>query len=154
MHFSFMQKFGGAVLVTLWLLWGSHMIAEAMIPEFKPPKDEGGAVTVARTAPTEAEEPEEPQDIGVLLASASADDGKTVFNKCKACHTIEQGGANKVGPNLWNVVGADKAHHADFAYSDALQGMDGTWTYEDLNHFLTSPKDFAPGTKMTFAGLR
>ncbi len=157
MHFSFLQKFGGAVLVTLWLVWGSHMIAGMVIPEYEPPKDTASASAPASDAaaqPTAEEEPAEPQEIGPLLASASADDGASIFNKCKACHTIEQGGPNKVGPNLANVVGAAKAHLDDFAYSDALQGLDGEWTYEDLNAFLTNPRDFAPGTKMTFAGLR
>jgi len=77
-----------------------------------------------------------------------------VFKKCKACHTADQGGPNRVGPNLWNVVGGPKAHAEDFSYSDAITGLGGEWTYADLDAYLTKPKDFAPGTKMTFAGLK
>ena len=77
-----------------------------------------------------------------------------MFGKCKACHNAEKGGANQVGPNLWNVVGAPIAHHEGFPYSAALAGKSGEkWTYDELNIYLTSPKAFAPGTKMTFAGL-
>ena len=92
-------------------------------------------------------------DLGTLLASATPDNGEKVFGKCKACHTIEQGG-KKVGPNLYNVVGGPKAHIEGFAYSPTLAGIHSqTWTYEDLYTFLASPKEYIAGTKMTFAGL-
>ncbi len=93
-------------------------------------------------------------DIKTLLASADAGAGEKIFGKCKACHNADKGGANQVGPNLWNVVGAPIAHHEGFSYSPALAGKSGgKWTYEELDTYLTSPKSFAPGTKMTFAGL-
>ncbi|MDA0675952.1 MAG: cytochrome c family protein, partial [Proteobacteria bacterium] len=89
------------------------------------------------------------------LASASADTGAKVFTRCAACHTATQGGANKVGPNLWDVVGGDIGGHIPgFNYSPALTRKDGEWTYENLDQFLASPKDFAPGTRMTFAGIK
>lgn len=152
MKFSFLQKFGGAALICMWTVWGSHMIGETMIPRFEPPK----AVAATPRAATRraAPEPAVLEDIGPLLASASLDDGESVYKKCKACHTLENGGANRVGPNLWNIVGHEKAAKDGFAYSDAFAGMDGTWTYENLNAFLARPKDYAPGTKMSFAGLR
>ena len=93
-------------------------------------------------------------DIKTLLASADAGAGEKIFGKCKACHNADKGGANQVGPNLWNVVGAPIAHHEGFSYSPALAGKSGgKWTYEELDTYLTSPKSFAPGTKMTFPGL-
>ncbi len=88
-----------------------------------------------------------------LLQQASADDGKKVAKKCVSCHTFDPGQPAKVGPNLANTVGHDKGSKPGFAYSAALQGLPGNWTYEDLNTFLTKPSAFAPGTKMTFAGL-
>ena len=89
-----------------------------------------------------------------MLAAADPAAGEKVFNKCKACHNAEKGGANQVGPNLWNVVNSSIAHHDGFPYSTALAARSGEkWTYDELNVYLTSPKAFAPGTKMTFAGL-
>ncbi|MBN43778.1 MAG: cytochrome c family protein [Alphaproteobacteria bacterium] len=89
-----------------------------------------------------------------LLAAADATAGEKAFKRCATCHTFQKGGANKVGPNLFNVVGGSKAAIPDFAYSNALTAMGGTWSYENLNAFLTKPKDFLAGTKMTFAGVK
>ncbi|WP_404381950.1 c-type cytochrome [Caenispirillum salinarum] len=89
-----------------------------------------------------------------MVAAADPVAGQKVFNQCRACHTYEIGGPNRVGPNLGNIVGADIAAHEGFRYSDALSAIDGQWTYENLNAWLESPKDFAPGNKMTFAGLK
>jgi len=89
-----------------------------------------------------------------LLASADLAKGEASFAKCKSCHTIESGGANGIGPNLHGVVGEGVGTGAGgFAFSDALKGVGGEWTFDKLNEWLTSPKAFAPGTKMTFAGL-
>ena len=89
-----------------------------------------------------------------LLASADAGDGKKIFKKCKACHTADKGGAHKVGPNLWNVVGRAKAGAAGYKFSGVLAGLGGAWTFADLDAFLAKPKAFAPGTKMTFNGVK
>ncbi|MEE3155775.1 MAG: cytochrome c family protein, partial [Pseudomonadota bacterium] len=89
-----------------------------------------------------------------LLASADLAKGEASFAKCKSCHTIESGGANGIGPNLHGVVGEGVGTGAGgFAFSDALKSVGGEWTFDKLNEWLTSPKAFAPGTKMTFAGL-
>ena len=88
------------------------------------------------------------------LASASADDGAKVFRKCSSCHGVEEGGANKVGPNLWGIVDAPKGAKDGYAYSGALAAVGGTWTYENLDAFLKNPREYAPGNKMTFNGLR
>lgn len=155
MHFSFLQKLGAAVLVTAWLIWGSNLIGDTLVPEFKPPRETGASVAAIPSGTAAKEEaPAEIEDIGPMLASVTAEDGEKAFRKCTTCHTIEKGGANKVGPNLWNVVGAKHAHLDDFGYSDALKGTGGTWTYEDLNKFLAKPKEYVPGTKMTFAGFK
>jgi cytochrome c len=92
--------------------------------------------------------------IADLLAKADAAHGAEVFKKCAACHTINQGGANGIGPNLYATVGEAKGEgKAGFAFSDALKGKGGTWDFESLNAWLASPRKFVPGTKMTFAGL-
>jgi cytochrome c len=91
--------------------------------------------------------------VGALLAQADADTGATASRKCMACHSFEEGGPAKIGPSLWNVVGRDIAAVDDFAYSDALAEKEGAWDYEALDAFLAKPREWAPGTKMAFAGL-
>jgi cytochrome c len=91
--------------------------------------------------------------LNTLLASADAAKGEKVFAKCMACHTINAGGAAGIGPNLHGVVGKGLGSAAGFAYSDALKKVGGAWSFEQLDKWLTSPRDFAPGTKMSFAGL-
>jgi cytochrome c len=91
--------------------------------------------------------------LGNMMASADMSKGEAVFKKCTACHTIAQGGANGIGPNLWGTVGKPLASHAGFGYSEALKSKGGTWTFEALNEWLSNPKKYAPGNKMTFAGL-
>lgn len=93
-------------------------------------------------------------DLGTLLASADAAAGEKVFAKCTACHTINQGGANGIGPNLYGVFGTTIGAHAPgFAYSSALADHGGQWNWETMNEWLKSPRAFASGTKMSFAGL-
>jgi cytochrome c len=88
-----------------------------------------------------------------LLKAADPAAGEKIAAKCKACHDLSKGGPNKIGPNLWDIVGNKQAHLDNFSYSDAVKGLGGQWTYENLDKFLTKPKDYAPGTKMTFPGL-
>ncbi len=94
-------------------------------------------------------------DLAAALAGADASAGERAFKaKCATCHSVDQGGSNGTGPNLYNVVGADKASHDGFTYSRALSGMDGAWTYEAMNDWLLNPAGYARGTSMAFAGLR
>lgn len=88
-----------------------------------------------------------------LLATADVAKGEATFAKCKSCHTIDAGGANGIGPNLHGVVGKPIGGHAGFAFSDAVKGHGGNWDWTNLDAWLHNPKKFAPGTKMTFAGL-
>jgi cytochrome c len=89
-----------------------------------------------------------------LLATADPAAGQKVFAKCQACHTIDQGGGDGIGPNLFGVVGKPVGKHAaGFAYTPALSGHGGTWNFENLDHWLASPQGFAKGTAMSFAGL-
>ena len=89
-----------------------------------------------------------------LLADADLEAGQKATRVCAACHSFEEGGPNKIGPGLWGVVGRDIASHEGFSYSDALAQKDGVWDYETLDHYLANPREWAPGTKMAFAGVR
>ena len=92
--------------------------------------------------------------IASLLPTADAGKGAEVFKKCAACHTINQGAANGIGPNLYGTMGAPLGQgHGGFSYSDALKSVGGNWDWDKMNAWLTSPRKFANGTKMTFAGL-
>lgn len=111
----------------------------------------GGEAAAGGEAPAAAAEA---KPIGELLAAASVEQGQGIAKKCAACHSFEPASPNKVGPGLWNVVNRPIASHEGFSYSEALAGKkDQKWDYESLNGFLTSPKTYAPGTKMSFAGL-
>jgi cytochrome c len=109
-----------------------------------PPSAAGSAATPAAA----------PVDLGTLLASADPARGKGTAQVCASCHSFDQGGPNRVGPNLWGVVGRDIGSHAGFAYSPAVASHPGNWTYEELDRYLTSPAREIPGNKMPFNGLR
>ena len=93
------------------------------------------------------------QPIAAFMAAADPAKGEGVFKKCAACHTATPGGANGLGPNIHGIMGQAVASRPGFAYSDALKSKGGTWDWETMSQWLKSPKSFAPGTKMTFAGL-
>ena len=101
----------------------------------------------------EGEGAEAEKPIAFYLATADAAKGEAVFKKCAACHNADQGGAAALGPPLFGTMGHPIAGHAGFAYSDALKGVGGTWDWDKMSAWLANPKKFAPGTKMTFAGL-
>ena len=98
--------------------------------------------------------PEPEQPLNVLLAAANVDKCKKVAKKCVACHSFKNGGKNKVGPNLYDIMGKDRAKVPGFSYSNAIKTMGGKWGFEDMNAFLKKPKKFMPGTKMSFSGLK
>ncbi len=92
--------------------------------------------------------------IAARLATADVAKGQVSFAKCAACHSVTQGGANGVGPNLWATMGEAIAQgKGGFAFSEALKSKGGTWTFDAMDAWLKSPRKYADGTKMTFAGL-
>ena len=148
------NKIAGALLATGLCLVALNITAEAIFAPRQPAKP-GFEIEIksqASAASSDAKAaPEEP--IEKLLASATVERGEAAAKPCATCHTFKKGGANGQGPNLYGVVGRPKASEAGFNYSDAMKAKGGEWTIEDLNKFLTSPKDFVSGTKMTFAGF-
>jgi cytochrome c len=119
----------------------------------KPAYEIAAGVTSAAEKQTAAA-PAGPQAIAPLLAKANADEGKKIAKKCESCHTFDKDGKNKIGPNLWGVIGRKHAGHEGFSYSAAMQATPGTWDYETLNKFIYNPRGYVNGTKMTFAGLK
>tara|TARA_B100001123_G_scaffold357092_1_gene411097 strand:- start:14 stop:538 length:525 start_codon:yes stop_codon:yes gene_type:complete len=93
-------------------------------------------------------------NIMALFASTSAADGAKVFKKCAACHSIAQGGANKIGPALWGVLGRKSGSVSGYKYSKAMAAHGKNWSFEEMNGFLIKPKEWMKGTKMSFAGLK
>jgi len=137
--------FAGIVGLGLTIVTGEHFKSERpekMGYEVQGVEQEGGAAAVAE------------KPFAFYMSQADAAKGEDVFKKCAACHNADKGGANALGPNLYNVVDeAAATGRAGFAFSDALKSKGGKWTFDNLNAWLTSPKAYAPGTKMTFAGL-
>jgi cytochrome c len=122
------------------------------------PVAEGAAAPAAgaKDAPAAGKEAPKDQPIAALLGAASADNGKTLFGKCAACHTATKGGASTVGPNLWNIIGRTAGSHEGFAYSAALkkkaeEGM--KWDFESLSAWIEADEKVVPGNKMIFAGI-
>lgn len=146
----------GAVVVASIIGWISGFASEHMVSA-EPLKQDAVKIEAAEAAPTTAGAAKAtgPEPILAIIATADVERGKTVAKACAACHTLDNGGKNGVGPNLYGIVGRKKDSVAGYTYSGALEKKGGdTWTYTELAHFLWKPKTYASGTKMTFAGIK
>ncbi|CCB63864.1 MULTISPECIES: cytochrome c family protein [unclassified Hyphomicrobium] len=155
-------KLAGAVLSALLLIFGTRTIIEMTVGH----TPEKPGFTLPAAAPAETATPpaggaaapaapaeDSGKEVIALLPKANAEKGKTIFKRCQACHVSEKGQTPTVGPNLWDVVNRKKGSYPGFKYSAAMEKKGGDWSFDDLAHFLHSPKTFIPGTKMTFNGL-
>ena len=137
-------------------MWGANRVAHIVISDEAPEKPAIQLAGLAPAAPGAAATGGGLESIIPLLASADVAKGQAfVQEQCAACHTLTQGGANGVGPNLYGVLGGPMFAHAGFAYSDAVKAKaKGNWDYNSMNAWLASPNSFASGTGMSFAGIK
>ncbi len=147
------NKLIAAVLVTVIVVFGIGKLSD-IIFEVKKPDIKGYKVEL-NTETNDSKEVSEGQiDISTLLAMGNAEHGKKVFKKCAACHSIKEGGKNKIGPALYSVVGRVVGGVSDYKYSKSLIDYGKNWTFEELNGFLLKPATWIKGNKMGFAGLK
>ena len=153
-----MNKIIVSIVLALILILGINKITDVMFYVEKPEKSAYQVANVASTSGTttsqESSENSESGNIMELFASASAADGAKVFKKCAACHSITQGGKNKIGPALWGVIGRQAGSVSDYKYSKAMSAYKKVWSFDEMNGFLIKPKEWIKGTKMAFAGLK
>lgn len=146
----------GGILAAVILIFAADNLGDFVIPPYEPVQEDKSVVE-SKSAPAKSDEKkaEVPvQSLGALLASASADRGKKVAKKCASCHTFNKGGKNKIGPNLYAILGRDRGSADGYSYSGAMKKIGGKWGFDDLNKFILKPKQFLPKTKMTFAGIK
>ena len=151
-----LNKIIAAVLMVALLVIGLGKIADSVFhvkkpenPGYKVEVDNETASTVSQSTTAEVK-----IDIAALMAQGDAESGKKIFKKCAACHSINKGGGNKIGPALYNVVGRKVGGMDGYKYSKALATYGKEWNFEELNGFLKKPAKYIKGTKMAYAGLR
>ncbi|PPR78493.1 MAG: Cytochrome c-552 [Alphaproteobacteria bacterium MarineAlpha3_Bin5] len=155
MQFSIIEKSGFGIAIAVLALLTCHLIGEALVTEERLANP---SYLVATDSSSESQETDrakgEDNNTLALLDSVEPERGQKLFKKCKACHSVQKGGKNGIGPNLWDIVGRKKAGVSAYQYSDVLKDMGGDWSFSDLDLFLADPKAFAKGTKMSFRGVR
>jgi cytochrome c len=149
-----LNKIATAILLALVIGMAAHLIADALVVPKPLLKNvylvQGGTQSenIEMSPQQKSPPPVEP-----LLVAANIENGAKIAKKCLQCHSLEKDGTNRIGPNLWGIIKNKMAHALNFAYSKGLEAKKGIWTYENLNHFIYKPREFVPGTKMSFAGL-
>jgi cytochrome c len=151
-----LNKIIAAILMVALLVIGLGKIADGVF-YVKKPKNPGYKVEVeiqSTSGTSQAAEVVEKIDIAALMSLGDVESGKKIFKKCAACHSIEKGGKNKIGPALYNVVGRTVGGLGNYKYSKTLASYGKEWTFEELNGFLQKPTSYLKGTKMSYAGIR
>ncbi len=151
-----LNKIIAAILMVALLVIGLGKIADSIF-HVKKPERPGYQVEVesqSTSSATQVTEMVEKIDIAAIMALGDVASGEAIFKKCAACHSIKKGGANKIGPALYGIVGSKVGSASDYKYSNALASYGKEWTFEELNGFLTKPGSYLKGTKMSYAGLR
>jgi len=153
-----MNKIIVSIILALILVFGISKITDIIYYVEKPEKSAyqvDAEIGITSTTSTEVNtESSESGNIMALFASTSSTEGAKIFKKCAACHSISQGGGNKIGPALWGVLGRKAGSISDYKYSKAIVAHGKPWSFEEMNGFLIKPKDWIKGTKMSFAGLK
>ena len=150
------NKIIAAVLLIAHIVIGIGKISDIAFHVDKPEKSayEVDIQESTQVASSTAKKIEEKVDIPALLALGDVSHGEKVFKKCSACHLVNKGGENKIGPALYGVIGRKVASKQDYKYSKAMAAYDKDWTFEEMNGYLKKPQSYIKGTKMAFAGLR
>tara|TARA_B100001123_G_C14681925_1_gene777820 strand:- start:87 stop:614 length:528 start_codon:yes stop_codon:yes gene_type:complete len=152
-----MNKIIVSIVFALVLILGINKITDLIFYVEKPEKSAYQVATVTTSTSTSAEtssKSTESENIMALFASTNSADGAKVFKKCAACHSIAQGGSNKIGPALWGVLGRKAGSVPGYKYSKAMAAYEKAWSFDEMNGFLLKPKEWIKGTKMSFAGLK
>ena len=153
-----MNKIIVSIVLAVILILGINKITDAIFYVEKPEKSAYQVASVTTVASSTSAETNsvssDSENIMALFASTSAVEGAKIFKKCAACHSITEGGSNKIGPALWGVLGRPAGSVPSYKYSKAMASHGKNWSFEEMNGFLIKPKDWIKGTKMSFTGLK
>ncbi|GFO82914.1 MAG: cytochrome c family protein [Methyloceanibacter sp.] len=155
MKYYYFNKVAMAVLLALLLFFGTRTLIEIMYEEHEPATP-GYEIAGAEGQSAHGDEKKGADKGAAFIAALNKADpakGEQAIGLCKVCHSFEKGGPNMIGPDLYGIVGHKIASHEGFAYTPALKGHDGEWTFESLDHWLENPQAFASGTSMAFPGI-
>lgn len=149
-----LNKIAAAILLASLIAMVVGVVANALYKPKLEIAERGYQIEVVENDAASSSTEEVELNIEELMAAANAEAGAKTIKKCVACHTFDQGGANKVGPNLWRIINAQKGQRPGFAYSKVMAEVGGIWDEQHLFDFLKKPGKYLPGTKMSFAGIR
>ena len=150
------NKIIAAILITVLIIFGINKFTDFLFFVEKPTKSAYKVAMVETDVSETTTENEESSNVDIksFLALGNVEHGKSVFKKCSACHTINKGGSNKIGPALWDVIGKQAGSVAEYKYSKSLLSHGKIWSFSEINGFLIKPSKWIRGTKMAFAGLK